>query len=300
MRLRIRAHKGLTGPIRVPGHDLKLGQGGIREIEFFTQTRQLIVGGRDPDLRQRETLPALAALADKGWVDRATAATLADAYVAHRTLEHRLQMLEDAQTQRLPEAPDDLARLADLSAEDRDAFQSAIAARLETVHALTETFFVPETPAGDAPAPEAIFADPAAAEARIAAWRRLPALRSDRARAIFRRLEPELMRRLGRRRQPRRRARLARRLPRPPALGRAALLADGGEPAAPRPPRRHLRLRARARPLPRRQRRRARRGDQPRLLPPAPRRLRAPRRARRAPRSGRPTTRRSSTPPASG
>jgi glutamate-ammonia-ligase adenylyltransferase len=196
MRRRIRAHKGLAGPIRVPGHDLKLGQGGIREIEFFTQTRQLIVGGRDPALRQRETLDALAALADKGWVDRATAATLSGAYVAHRTLEHRIQMLEDAQTQRLPDAPNDLARLADLNAEDPDAFQAALAARLETVQALTETFFVPETPGGDAPAPEAVFADPAAAEARIAAWRRLPALRSERARAIFRRLEPELMRRL--------------------------------------------------------------------------------------------------------
>ena len=78
MRLRIRAHKGFAGPIQVPGHDLKLGQGGIREIEFFTQTRQLIVGGRDEGLRQRATLPALAALADKGWVDRDAADTLAD------------------------------------------------------------------------------------------------------------------------------------------------------------------------------------------------------------------------------
>jgi glutamate-ammonia-ligase adenylyltransferase len=196
MRRRIRAHKGLTGPIRVPGHDIKLGQGGIREIEFFTQTRQLIVGGRDPELRQRETLAALAALADKGWVDRSTAATLGQAYVAHRNLEHRLQMLEDAQTQRMPEAPDELARLADFSGEEPEAFQAAIAARLETVHALTDTFFVPATRAHDAPAPEAIFADPAAAEARIAGWRRLPALRSERARAIFRRLEPELMRRM--------------------------------------------------------------------------------------------------------
>jgi [glutamine synthetase] adenylyltransferase / [glutamine synthetase]-adenylyl-L-tyrosine phosphorylase len=64
MRLRIRAHKGLAGPLAIPGHDLKLGLGGIREIEFFTQTRQLIVGGRDEGLRQRATLPALAALAD--------------------------------------------------------------------------------------------------------------------------------------------------------------------------------------------------------------------------------------------
>ena len=113
IRRRIRAHKGLAGPLRLAGHDLKLGQGGIREIEFFTQTRQLIVGGRDPELRQRETLAALAALAEKGWVDRDTAATLADAYIAHRELEHRLQMLEDAQTQRLPESPAEMARLAD-------------------------------------------------------------------------------------------------------------------------------------------------------------------------------------------
>ncbi len=195
MRQRILAHKGLTGPICVPGHDIKLGRGGIREIEFFTQTRQLIVGGRDPGLRQRETLKALAALADKGWVARDTAATLAAAYVAHRTLEHRLQMLEDAQTQTLPEAPDDLARLADFSGEDAEDFQRGIEARLETVHALTEPLFSPDAPR-DGPAPEAIFADPEAAEAKIAGWRKLPALRSERARRIFRRLEPEILRRL--------------------------------------------------------------------------------------------------------
>ncbi len=197
MRQRIRSHKGLTGPIRVPGHDLKLGQGGIREIEFFTQTRQLIVGGRDPELRQRETLAALAALADKGWVERDTAASLGEAYVAHRTLEHRLQMLEDAQTQRLPEGPDDLARLADFSGcGDVADFERRIAARLETVQALTETFFVPDARPAEAPAPAAVFADPEAAQATMQGWRRLPALRSERARAIFRRLEPELMRRM--------------------------------------------------------------------------------------------------------
>ena len=67
MRLRIREHKGLGGPITLPGHDMKLGRGGIREIEFFTQTRQLIAGGRDPDLRCRDTVGGLAALAAKGW-----------------------------------------------------------------------------------------------------------------------------------------------------------------------------------------------------------------------------------------
>jgi glutamate-ammonia-ligase adenylyltransferase len=196
MRLRIRAHKGLAGPLAIPGHDLKLGQGGIREIEFFTQTRQLIVGGRDEGLRQRATLPALAALADKGWVDRDAADALAEAYVAHRDLEHRLQMLEDAQTQRLPESPDGLARLAAFCDMDPEAFTAGVQARLETVQALTEPFFAHDRTPKSAPPPEAIFADPEAARARMAAWARLPALRSERARTIFRRLEPELLRRI--------------------------------------------------------------------------------------------------------
>ena len=66
MRLRIRENKGTGGALSIPGHDMKLGQGGIREIEFFTQTRQLIAGGRDPDLRVRGTVPGLAELAAKG------------------------------------------------------------------------------------------------------------------------------------------------------------------------------------------------------------------------------------------
>ncbi|MEL7132348.1 MAG: glutamine-synthetase adenylyltransferase, partial [Pseudomonadota bacterium] len=67
MRLAIRAHKGTGGPITLPGHDMKLGRGGIREIEFFTQTRQLIAGGRDTDLRVRDTVTGLQRLASRGW-----------------------------------------------------------------------------------------------------------------------------------------------------------------------------------------------------------------------------------------
>ena len=66
MRLRIREHKGLGGEITLDGHNMKLGRGGIREIEFFTQTRQLIAGGRDPYLRDRHTVPGLRQLASKG------------------------------------------------------------------------------------------------------------------------------------------------------------------------------------------------------------------------------------------
>ena len=69
MRLRIRDHKGFHGPVVLEGHNMKLGQGGIREIEFFTQTRQLIAGGRDPDLRVRGTVPGLAALCREGLGD---------------------------------------------------------------------------------------------------------------------------------------------------------------------------------------------------------------------------------------
>ncbi len=197
IRKRLRTHKGLTGPIRVPGHDIKLGQGGIRDIEFFTQTRQLIVGGRDADLRHRATLEALAALTGKGWVERDTATALADAYEAHRTLEHRLQMIDDAQTQRLPENPTDLARLAAFCGSPSvDEFEAGLANRLATVKDLTEPFFVPGGGTESAPAPAQIFADPEAASERIATWARLPALRSERARSIFRRLEPQLLHRI--------------------------------------------------------------------------------------------------------
>lgn len=202
MRRRIRVHKGLAGPLAIPGHNIKLGQGGIREIEFFTQTRQLIVGGRDPGLRQRETLPALAALAEKGWVEPATAETLTQAYVAHRTLEHRLQMLEDAQTQRLPESDAGLERLAAFcGAPDLKSFSVELTHRLETVSALTEPFFSHTPAAGGAaptvaPAPDAIFADPELAVTLMAGWARLPALRTERARGLFRKLEPELLLRI--------------------------------------------------------------------------------------------------------
>ncbi len=203
MRQRIRSHKGLTGPIQVAGHDLKLGQGGIREIEFFTQTRQLIVGGRDPGLRSRRTLDALNALTERGWVGAPVRDALREAYVAHRTLEHRLQMLEDAQTQRLPSTDAGLARLADFcGAPDVGAFRDAVRARLVEVAELTEPFFVHAKPGEEAPAPESVFRDPEAAEKLISSWRRLPALRSERAREIFRRLEPELMTRLARAAQP--------------------------------------------------------------------------------------------------
>ena len=124
MRLRIRDHRGLRGAITVEGHDMKLGQGGIREIEFFTQTRQLIAGGRDPDLRARATVPGLAALAAKGWLPPEVARDLTTHYRQHREIEHRLQMVLDEQTHRMPATADGVARIAAFMDQDLPAAMS--------------------------------------------------------------------------------------------------------------------------------------------------------------------------------
>ena len=102
MKRQIHAFRG-HGKIAVAGHDIKLGRGGIREIEFFAQTQQLIAGGRQPDLRVPQTLAALAWLAERGWIKAAVAGELEQAYLFLRRIEHRLQMVADEQTHELPE-----------------------------------------------------------------------------------------------------------------------------------------------------------------------------------------------------
>ncbi|KQI69679.1 glutamate-ammonia-ligase adenylyltransferase [Loktanella sp. 3ANDIMAR09] len=186
MRLRIRDHKGLHGPLTLPGHNMKLGRGGIREIEFFTQTRQLIAGGRDPGLRVRGTLAGLAALADAGWIPDDVRDQLSDHYTFHRTVEHRLQMVQDAQTHALPNDGDGFARLAAMMDRDVDDLRRDLTERLESVHDLTEGFFAPDTPE---PAPEW-------GDQLTARWLDYPALRSARAVEIFRRVRPVILRRL--------------------------------------------------------------------------------------------------------
>ncbi|MDC0343439.1 bifunctional [glutamine synthetase] adenylyltransferase/[glutamine synthetase]-adenylyl-L-tyrosine phosphorylase [bacterium] len=193
MRLRIRDHKGLTGAITVAGHDMKLGRGGIREIEFFTQTRQLIAGGRDPDLRSRETVAGLAALAAKGWVPEDAAQTLSEHYRAHREVEHRIQMVHDAQTHKIPNSPEGFARIACLMDRDPDVLRAEIKERLSAVHALTEGFFAPDASvpvSGGETEPTEM--DPAV----LARWPTYPALRSERARSLFEGLRPELLSRV--------------------------------------------------------------------------------------------------------
>ncbi|WP_132950418.1 glutamine-synthetase adenylyltransferase [Rhodovulum bhavnagarense] len=198
MRLKIRSHKGLHGALALEGHDMKLGQGGIREIEFFTQTRQIIAGGRDPDLRVRGTVEGLARLADKGWVPQDVADTLIADYRAHREVEHRLQMVNDAQTHKLPGNAEGIARIANFCGwGDVEAWRSDITHRLERVAGLTEEFFAP-----GGRTPEPTFDLPEGAEDFVEHWPDYPCLRSARAREIFKRLEPDLLARLSKAARP--------------------------------------------------------------------------------------------------
>ena len=140
MKRRIDEHKGgaLAGhadpAARIAGHNVKLGEGGIREIEFLVQTLQLVWGGRDPGLRDRTTLGALRLLTRAGHVPRRSARELEAAYRFLRQVEHRLQMVNDRQTHSLPEKPDDLARIAMfLGFPDTASFARALIRQLARV-----------------------------------------------------------------------------------------------------------------------------------------------------------------------
>jgi len=197
MRLAIRAHKGLGGAITLPGHNMKLGRGGIREIEFFTQTRQLISGGRDPDLRKRGTCDGLAVLAQKGWLPPDTAQDLTDHYRFHRTVEHRVQMVRDAQTHTLPKTQAGFDRIACMMDMDTPALQAELEQRLSQVHGLIEGFFV-GAPKDDIAAAQTHRFDADIMER----WPSYPALRSDRGAEVFARLKPDLLARLAKAAKP--------------------------------------------------------------------------------------------------
>ncbi|MEM7546167.1 MAG: bifunctional [glutamine synthetase] adenylyltransferase/[glutamine synthetase]-adenylyl-L-tyrosine phosphorylase [Pseudomonadota bacterium] len=142
IRAKIRDAQGLRSIGDLPGYNLKLGPGGIREIEFFAQTQQLAFGGRDPTLRRHRTVDALGALARAGKIDVETEEMLTNAYVAHRTLEHRFQMIDDAQTHDMPlaaEARDQVAALGGWA--DRGAMEAEVAARLKDVRERVQGFF---------------------------------------------------------------------------------------------------------------------------------------------------------------
>ena len=141
---------GGHGAVAVAGHNIKLGRGGIREIEFFVQTQQLIAGGRDYDLRGRQTCPMLDELAAKKWIEPETAEEMKEAYRFLRTLEHRLQMIDDEQTHTLPSSDEGLDHVACfMGFKDRASFATALTARLECVRDHYAKLFETAPPLGE-------------------------------------------------------------------------------------------------------------------------------------------------------
>lgn len=199
--------------LTAPGANLKLGSGGIREIEFYVQTQQLILGGRDPSLRSNRTLDALAALERAGHVTAKAAEELAEAYARLRGWEHRIQMVADEQTHRLPEQEDGRRRVAALSGfANLRSFDAAVSRTLKMVNRRYGELFAEEEPltsrlgslvfTGVEDDPETLatlgrmgFSNPAQVSSAIRAWHhgRINATRSERGRELFTRLAPRLL-----------------------------------------------------------------------------------------------------------
>jgi glutamate-ammonia-ligase adenylyltransferase len=211
IKRQINAHRG-GARIAVAGHNIKLGRGGIREIEFFAQTQQLIWGGREPALRTSRTCEALQALADSGHISADVPAKLIDAYRFLRTLEHRLQMAEDRQTHQLPSEPGKLAQIAKfMGFPDTDSFAATVLRVLRTVEDEYAGLFeeAPELGGGGALVftgaedhPDTLqtltalgFREPSAVSAAVRAWHhgRYRAMRSTRARELLTEIMPALL-----------------------------------------------------------------------------------------------------------
>jgi [glutamine synthetase] adenylyltransferase / [glutamine synthetase]-adenylyl-L-tyrosine phosphorylase len=223
MKRQINAHKG-HAQIAIRGHNLKLGRGGIREIEFFVQTQQLIAGGRQTDLRVRQTIAALDGLAVREWITEDAARELAAAYRFLRTIEHRLQMIADEQTHSLPfDAAkfEQTARFAGYSSGEElsrvmkgwlEIVQRHYAALFEDVPGLSGTTGPGDLVfTGDSDDPATVetlramgFSSPSVVISTVRGWHfgRYPAMRSARARESLTEFTPSLLEALSRTAQP--------------------------------------------------------------------------------------------------
>ena len=202
IRRKIHAARG-GETICAPGHNLKLGRGGIREIEFLAQAHQLIFGGRNPALRRRATCDALEALEEAALIDRRTRLDLTWAYGELRRAEHRLQMIDNAQTHEVPASPAGLDHFATfLACRDQAALADHLEGILRSVEGHYSRFFESDDEAHPAPAgregtswQDMGFVDSAAMAVRIGEWRagEVRALRHERSRELVESLLPRLL-----------------------------------------------------------------------------------------------------------
>ena len=211
IKRQITAYRG-GAQIAINGHDIKLGRGGIREIEFFAQTQQLIWGGRYPTLRTQQVCETLQALADHGRVEASTAEQMADSYRYLRRLEHRLQMVDDHQTHALPKNDEQIDAIAAfMGYPDGEAFREDLVRHLSRVEAHYAELFE-EAPdlggegtlvfTGTENHPETVatlerkgFADGGSVSTMIRRWHhgRYRATRSVRSRELLTELMPRLL-----------------------------------------------------------------------------------------------------------
>ncbi len=211
IKRQINAQRG-GAEIRVLGHNIKLGRGGIREIEFFAQTQQLVWGGRDPRVREPATCAALRALAAAGHIGDEAADELIGAYRFLRKIEHRLQMVDDRQTHDLPQTETGLAALAAFSGfPDTAAFQDVLVHELRTVERYYAGLFEAAPDLGGPGSlvftgsddhPDTIrtlerlgYREPSSVAAVVRAWHhgRFRATRSSRAKELLTELMPVLL-----------------------------------------------------------------------------------------------------------
>ncbi|WP_425407717.1 bifunctional [glutamine synthetase] adenylyltransferase/[glutamine synthetase]-adenylyl-L-tyrosine phosphorylase [Hyphococcus sp.] len=201
------------GDVAFEGHDVKLGRGGIREIEFYAQTQQLILGGRNKNLRQRETLEALGALQAAEQITESAREALNSAYRYLRHVEHRLQMINDEQTHRLPSSADEIQRVAVFCGErDPEQFREKCLSTFNAVSRRYDTLFKFDSDETEQPGPlvfTGVEAHPATLEtlealgfqrardisAAIRRWHTgaLRATRTERARVLLTKLVPPLL-----------------------------------------------------------------------------------------------------------
>ncbi len=196
------------------GYNLKTGNNGIRQIEFFTHVLQLVTGGRDASLRHSNTQWALEALATGGWIETTQAQALKLAYVRLRRIEHRLQMIGDNQTHSLPRGDEDLGKFAQfMGHENSRSFCDALANLLAMVNTHAQHDLInlsdPNMPQLDANSVILLddndhlvrwltdrgFTRPQVVADTVSGWMagRIPATRSERARNILNRLLPDIL-----------------------------------------------------------------------------------------------------------
>lgn len=211
---------------RIAGHNVKLGEGGIREIEFLVQTLQMVWGGRDPTLRARPTLPAMVRLVETGHLEETARQQLEECYRFLRQVEHRIQMVNDRQTHDLPRQGNEMDGIARfMSYPDAISFAEAFLRHVDIVRANYRAVFehVPDLPGteavgpeldfrGDDPEPPATgavlhalgYRDPKRIVLAVRRWLagHVRALRSSRARDLMTTMVPSILVRLGRQANP--------------------------------------------------------------------------------------------------